>query len=144
MVVRASSLASVGQFIGMQTQQIGGTISEFIRTNPIITGAAFGGSVLGGFGAIQFIRRRRARAARKKPTRRKAPTRKRKTSVARRRVRRGKRKVIRGRGLGTHEIRHSGRSTKGKFKVVSFRDKRTGKMVRFKAHIKPTKRRRRR
>jgi hypothetical protein len=35
--------------------------------------------------------------------------------------------------LGTREIKHSGRSTKGKMKVVSFRDKRTGKMVRFKA-----------
>ena len=142
MVVRASSLASVGQFIGMRTQEISGTISEFIRTNPIITGAAFGGSVLGGLGLVQLVRRVRRRTT--KPRKRRKTTRKRKARPGVRRVRSRKRKIIRGRGLGTHEIRHSGKSTKGKFKLVSFRDKRTGKMVRFKAHIKPTKRRRRR
>jgi len=134
MVVQASSLASVGQFIGMRTSQIAGTISEFIRTNPIITGAAFGGSILGGFTALQTIRRVRKR--RKTKVKRKKTSRKR---VSRRRTmapRRKKRRVPRGRAHKSHSRpRHAGH------RIVSFRNKTTGKMVRFKVKNKSKGRR---
>jgi hypothetical protein len=129
-------------------------VTDFVRGNPIVSTATIGAGTTGLIAAVAGVRAARKRTtkkkAAKKTTRRKTTRkRKKKTKAEVRRVRlrnlakarrargtrkrSGKRKIIRGRGLGTHEIRHSGKSTKGKMKLVSFRDKRTGKMVRFKA-----------
>lgn len=131
-----------------QLDRITQPITDFIRGNPILSTAAVGigttGLVVGAAAISRKKRKKTTKTRRKKSVKR---SRKKKTQAeikrqrlrnlakARRARRTGKRKrrVIRGRGLGTHEIRHSGKSTKGKFKLVQFRDKRTGKMVRFKA-----------
>jgi len=110
-------------------------VSDFIRGNPIVSTAAVG---IGTTGLVTAVARTVRKRKKKKTTkrRRKAPKKRSKRKVTRRRKkpkRKARRKIIRGRGLGTKEIRHSGKSTKGKFKLVSFRDKKTGKMVRFKA-----------
>ncbi len=119
---------------------------EFIRSNPLVPTAALatGGLVAVAVVARKKRRKRKAAVKRKKaaPKRRGRKKTQAQIKAARlrnlakaRRVRKagkGKRRIIRGRGLGTHEIKHSGRSTKGKFKLVSFRNKKTGKMVRFK------------
>jgi hypothetical protein len=127
--------------------------TDFIRGNPIVSTISVGAGFTGltALAATAISRVKKKRAAKKKATKRTTKKRKRsgkkKTAAqikrtrlrnlakARRARKTGgrKRRIIRGRGLGTHEIRHSGKSTKGKFKLVSFRDKRTGKMVRFKA-----------
>lgn len=109
--------------------------TDFIRGNLLVSTASVGAGVTGLVAAAAVVRARKKRkkkgvARRRK---RKKPTRKRKKVRKKRVKRKKKRRIIRGRGLGTHEIRHSGKSTKGKFKLVSFKDKRTGKMVRFKA-----------
>jgi len=123
-----AQLSSVGQLIGMKTSQIAGQISEFIRTNPIITGASFGGSLLGGLTAIQIIRRvrkkRKAKVSRKKTSRKRA---KRRRPVV---SRRKKRSIPRGRRHKSHSVpRHAGH------KVVTFTTK-TGQKVRFKVKSK--------
>jgi hypothetical protein len=127
--------------------------TDFIRGNPIVSTASVGAGVTGLIATAAIIKGlRRKKKAKKKGKRRVKKSVKRrgkkktkaqikamrlrnlvKARRARRKGGRRKRKIIRGRGLGTREIRHSGKSTKGKFKLVSFRDKRTGKMVRFKA-----------
>lgn len=126
-------------------------VTDFIRGNPIVSTAIVGAGTTGLIAGAAIIRKRR-KAPKKKAKRKKVPKRKKKArrrkkktkaqlrnmrlknlAKARRARRKGKKRIIRGRGLGTHEIRHSGRSTKGKFKVVKFKDKRTGKIVRFKA-----------
>lgn len=126
-----SQLSSVGQFIGMRTSQIAGQISQFIRTNPIITGASFGGSVLGGLAVAQIIRRvrkkRKAKAKRKATTRKRA---KRRKAVA---PRRRKRRVTRRRHTSHSSPRHAGH------KVVSFTTA-SGQKVKFK--VKSKRRRR--
>lgn len=108
--------------------------TDFIRGNLLVSTASIGAGVTGLVAAAAVVRarkkRKKKRVVRKRKVRRKA--RKRKPARVRKRKRK-KRRVIRGRGLGTHEIKHSGKSTKGKFKLVSFKDKKTGKMVRFKA-----------
>lgn len=128
--------------------------TDFIRGNLLVSTASVGAGVTGLIAGAAIVRARRKKAKkkkkapkRKKIVKRKPRKRKKKTKAeikrqrlrnlakarrARKKVSR-KRRIIRGPGLGTREIRHSGKSTKGKFKVVSFRDKRTGKMVRFKA-----------
>ncbi len=124
--------------------------TDFIRGNPIVSTASVGAGITGlVIGAAAIVRRRKARKktskTRKRSKKRKAPKRRGKRSKAsikaqrlrnlakaRRARRKGKRRIIRGPGLGTHEIKHSGKSTKGKMKLVSFRNKKTGKMVRFK------------
>lgn len=112
-------------------------VTDFIRGNPIVSTAIVGAGTTGLVAAVAAVRRAPKKKAKKKkakkprkrkPKKRKAP-RKRKRKAPRKR----RKRIIRGRGLGTHEIRHSGKSTKGKFKMVSFIDKRTGKRVRFKA-----------
>jgi len=126
-------------------------VSDFIRGNPIVSTAAVGIGTTGLVaGVASFFRKRTKkrktakRRVKKRVTKRRTGKKKktkaqikrmrlRNLAKARRARKTGKRKIIRGRGLGTREIKHSGKSTKGKFKVVSFRDKRTGKMVRFKA-----------
>jgi len=134
MVFNLPNLSLVASDLGQLVKARSSDVSQFIRASPITSGLALGGSVLGGVGALQIVKKFRSRKkTKKKKTRTKKRTTRRRRSPTRRKTRRGKRRIIRGRGLGTHEIRHSGRSTKGKFKVVSFRDKRTGKMVRFKA-----------
>lgn len=127
--------------------------TDFIRGNPIVSTASVGAGITGLVGAVAVVRRRRkARKTvikRKTTRKRKAPVRRKKKRTqaqikrmrlrnlakARRARKTGKKRrgIIRGRGLGSREIKHSGRSTKGKFKLVSFKDKRTGKIVRFKA-----------
>lgn len=106
-------------------------VTDFIRGNPIVSTAIVGAGTTGLVAAAAVIRRpsRSTKKKTKKKTTRKS-SKKRRTS---KRKKRGKKRIIRGRGLGTHEIRHSGKRTKGKFKVVSFRNKKTGKIVRFKA-----------
>ena len=130
-------------------------VTDFIRGNPIVAGIVLGaGGSLSTLAVASVIKRvvtRKKRKKTKKTTTRKRVGKRRKRSRERskadirqvrlrnlakaRRVRKrgGRRRMIRGPGLGKHEIRHSGKSTKGKFKVVQFRDKRTGKIVRFKA-----------
>ncbi len=112
-------------------------VTDFIRGNPIVSTAAIGAGTTGLIAAVATVRRRakkpkkkkKKKKAKKKVRRRKPAKRKRKRKAPRKR----RRRVIKGRGIGTHEIRHSGRSTTGRFKLVKFRDKRTGKMVSFKA-----------
>lgn len=121
-VARTSLLTSLDRITQRAT--------DFIRGNPIVSTAAIGIGTTGLIAGVASVARKRKkkRTTKKRKAKRRAPTRKRKT--AKRRTK--KRRIIRGRGLGTHEIRHSGKKTKGKFKVVSFRNKKTGKMVRFK------------
>lgn len=109
--------------------------TDFIRGNLLVSTASIGAGVTGLVAAAAVVRARKKRKKKAVARRRKVRKRKRKPTRKRKKVRkkRKKRRVIRGRGLGTHEIKHSGKSTKGKFKFVSFKDKRTGKMVRFKA-----------
>lgn len=105
--------------------------TDFIRGNPIVSTAIVGAGTTGLVAAVALVKRARKPTKKvRKKAKRKKPVKKR---ARRKRKRKAKRRIIRGRGLGTHEIRHSGKSTKGKFKLVSFRDKKTGKMVRFKA-----------
>jgi hypothetical protein len=126
--------------------------TDFVRGNPIVSTAIVGAGTTGLATAIAVTRR--ARSSRKKRTTKKKSTKKRKTTRTRkkrtkaeikamrlknlakaRRARKkgsSKRRIIRGRGLGRGEIKHSGRGTKGKHKVVKFRGK-DGKIVRFKA-----------
>ena len=104
-------------------------VTSFIRQNPIVSGAVLGGSVLAGGLVAQTIRKGVRRRKARVTTRKRKVTRK-------RRVHRHK---IRGRGLGHGEIKHSGRGTTGT-RIVSFRNKKTGKMVRFK--VKGTSKRR--
>ena len=127
-------------------------VTDFIRGNPILSTAAVGIGTTGLIAGITAIRKRR-KAPKRKAKRKKAPKRRVKRVGKRRRPKkrtkaelrefrcrclakarrsRKKKHIIRGRGLGRDEIRHSGRSTKGKMRVVSFRNKKTGKMVRFK------------
>lgn len=127
-------------------------VTDFIRGNPIVSTAIVGAGTTGLVVAVAGIKRARKapkkkrKKAKKKaaPKRRKSRKKKTKAQIKRQRLRnlkkarrarkKGKRRrIVRGRGLGTHEIKHSGKSTKGKFKLVKFRDKRTGKMVSFKA-----------
>lgn len=109
------------------------SITQFVRINPIVSGAAVGAGILAaGIAIRQVVRRRKAK--RKTIKRRKATKRngrKRKSRVKRRRI-------IRGRGLGRGEIRHSGKGTRGT-KLVSFRTK-SGQLVKFK--VKGTSKRR--
>jgi len=126
--------------------------TDFIRGNPIVSTASIGAGITGIVAVATAVRRRKKRKSTKKRAKKRRTSKKRKPrkrkkktkaqirrmrlrnlAKARRAKKRGKRKIIRGRGLGSREIKHSGRGTKGKFKIVSFRDKRTGKMVRFKA-----------
>jgi len=130
-------------------------ITDFVRGNPIISGVSLGaGGSLATLAVAGVVRRAATRRKKKKSTtkrktrKRKSPAKRRgkkKTQTqiramrlrnlakARRARKTGKRKgIIRGRGLGRREIKHSGKGTRGKFKVVSFRNKKTGKMVRFK------------
>jgi len=109
-------------------------VTDFIRGNPIVSTAAIGIGTTGLLAsAITAVRRRKkkGKVKKRKTTRRKN---------GRKRVRKtkkGRRRIIRGRGLGRGEIKHSGRGTKGT-KVVSFMAK--GKRVTFK--IKGTSKRR--
>lgn len=106
-------------------------VTDFIRGNPIVSTAIVGAGTTGLVAAVAVVRRaRKPSKKRRKKAKKKKP---RKKTGKRKRKRKAKRRIIRGRGLGTHEIKHSGKSTKGKHKVVSFRNKKTGKMVRFKA-----------
>lgn len=127
-----------------QIERITQPVTDFIRGNPIVSTAAVGIGTTGLIAAATTVvrkkRKRKVTAKRKVTRKRKKKTkaqikaqRLRNLAKARRARKKGKRKIIRGRGLGTKEIKHSGKSTKGKFKLVQFRDKRTGKMVRFKA-----------
>lgn len=130
-----------GSPIFSSAERIFQPITDFIRGNPIVSTASVGAGVTGLVAGIAVVKRLRKKPKKKAKRKKKRSPKKRKKKVRRRskracpkrRRRKTKRKIIRGRGLGTKEIRHSGKSTKGKFKVVSFRDKRTGKMVRFKA-----------
>lgn len=104
-------------------------ITDFIRGNPIVSTAAVGVGTTGlSLAASSFIRRRKSR---KKISKKKKKRIRKRCKTTPRRRKRKKRRIIRGRGIGTKEIRHSGRRTKGKFKLVSFRTK-SGKLVRFK------------
>jgi len=107
-------------------------ITDFIRGNPIVSTAAIGIGTTGLIaGAVTRIRKRRkTKVKKRKKTKKKNGRRK------RRKV--GTRRIIRGRGLGRGEIKHSGRGTKGT-KLVSFTTK-TGQKVRFK--VKGTSKRR--
>jgi len=113
-------------------------VADFIRGNPIVSTAAVGIGTTGlvtGISAVRgAVKRRKAKKTKKRrKVSKRAKTRKTKKRKVTRRRKKKCRRIIRGRGLGCKEIKHSGRKTKGKFKLVSFRDKRTGKMVRFKA-----------
>lgn len=110
-------------------ERIFGRTTDFIRGNPIVSTAAIGIGTTGLVAVAQAVRRKKKRKATRKTTRKKkkAP----KKRKIKRKARRKKAKCPRKRKRKI--IKHSGKGTKGKFKVVSFRDKKTGKMVRFKA-----------
>ena len=135
-------------------ERIGQRVTDFIRGNPLVSTAAVGIGTTGLVAAaVTTIRKRRKK---KKVSRRKSRMRTRvrrgkrsaasirrmrlrNLAKARRAKRRGKRRIIRGPGLGRGEIKHSGRGTKGT-KRVSFVTA-SGKRVSFK--VKGTSKRRR-
>lgn len=114
-------------------------VTDFIRGNPIVSTAAIGIGTTGLIAAAAtFVKRKKAK---KKVTVRKKVQARKKTKAQikaqrlrnlakARRAKKRPRRIIRGRGLGRGEIKHSGRGTKGT-KLVSFRTK-DGKLVRFK------------
>lgn len=112
--------------------ELGSRLGTFVKENPLLTGVGLAASV-GGITAVTRVVKRRRKAKRKSTRRRSKVTK----SRSRRTSRRGRR-IIRGRGLGRGEIRHSGKGTRGT-KVVRFRTKQ-GKMVSFK--VKGTSKRR--
>jgi len=128
MVLQNDRLRTTTQLITSGLQQSVASTGQFIRENPAITGATIGATALGGLVAIQAVRvskRRKKKVSRKKTRKKTGKRTRRKTTKT------GKRRgIIRGRGLGRSEIKHSGKSTKGT-KLVSFRTK-SGKLVRFK------------
>lgn len=119
-------------------------VTSFIRGNPIVStaGVGIGASVLGAgvIGAVKKRRKTRKKAKtkrKKKVNGRKRKTKRRTVRIRKRRAkpkttRRRKRRIIRGRGLGSKEIKHSGRGTRTK--LVTFRTKQ-GKLVRFRRKI---------
>ena len=110
----------------------GSEITQFIRSSPIVSGVALGGSVLGGLGLLQIIRkvRKRKKTRIRKRTVRKAITRRRRTRRKTSVVVRRKRRV----GRHVHASpRHRGH------KRVSFTTK-TGQKVNFLVKSKRRKR----
>jgi len=127
MVLLQSLTKLKSQLVALAPKQL----TEFIRESPIVSGAALGGTALiGGSLIASSIRKRRKVTRKSKTTRRRSKRTKRKSK--------SRRGVIRGRGLGRSEIRHSGRGTKGT-KRVSFVTA-SGKRVSFK--VKGTSKRR--
>lgn len=85
-------------------------ISQFIRENPISSGAVVGGSVLaGGLAVSQIIKTRRKKRTKKKTTRKKRRTKKtkRKTKKKKRRGRSTPRTAGKGRDRSTRRIRYT-------------------------------------
>lgn len=106
-------------------------ITDFIRGNPIVSTAVIGIGTTGLVTGAAAVVRRKARKKKKK----KSVKKKRRAKSTKKR----KRKIIRGKGLGRSEIKHSGKGTRGT-KFVSFTTK-SGQKVRFK--VKGTSKRRR-
>jgi len=124
-------------FIGT-LDRITSPVTDFIRGNPLVSTAAIGIGTTGLVTAVATIRRRKKRTALLR--KRKSRTPKRKRKKARRVVKKGKR------GKAKRRTTHRSPRHKG-HKVVSFRNKKTGKMVRFlvrrkggKSHSKRRKR----
>ena len=125
--------------------------TDFIRGNVLVSTASVGAGITGLVAAAAIVKAVRKRKKRKAGVKRAARRRGKKTKAqikrtrlrnlakARRARRTGKRKIIRGQGLGRGEIKHSGKGTKGT-KVVAFTTK-GGIKVRFK--VKGTSKRRR-
>lgn len=122
--------------------------TDFIRGNPLVSTASIGAGFTGLVAVAAVVGKRRKASKKRKTTKKRTTKRKSKkrskkktkTQIKAMRCRNlakarkaRKRGIIRGPGLGRREIKHSGRGTKGKHKVVSFRNKKTGKIVRFKA-----------
>lgn len=84
-------------------------ISQFVRENPLTSGAALGGSVLaGGLAVSQIIRTRRKKPTKKKKTKRRTKRKtKRKTKKKKRRGRRTPRTAGKGRDRSTRRIRYT-------------------------------------
>lgn len=125
-----------GSSVVINIERILQPVTDFIRGNPIVSTAIIGAGTTGLVTAVA-VARRAIKSRKKKSSKKKAKKGRKRSKVGRprktkKRLSKGKRKIIRGPGLGTREIKHSGKNTKGKFKVVSFRNKKTGKMVRFK------------
>ena len=111
-------------------------ITDFIRGNPLVSTAAIGIGTTGIIAVAKTVARRKKR---KKTVKRKRRTkRKSKKAKAKKRPKRKKRRIIRGRGLGRGEIKHSGKGTRGT-KRVTFTTK-DGRRVSFK--VKGTSKRR--
>ena len=70
-------------------------ITQFIRTSPVLSGAALGGSVLTGIAITQTVKRRKKRASTKK-RKKKAITRKRKKRTTKKRKKKSTRKIVTG------------------------------------------------
>tara|TARA_Y100000310_G_C20677257_1_gene813797 strand:+ start:826 stop:1269 length:444 start_codon:yes stop_codon:yes gene_type:complete len=114
-------------------ERITSPVTDFVRGNPIVSTAAVGIGTTGLLGIAAVGRRAATRKKRKKAKKRTTTRKRKKVRKAPRccvRRKKKKRKIIRGRGLGRGEIKHSGKGTKGT-KLVSFRTK-DGKIVRFK------------
>lgn len=124
-MVILEQLAKIGS--GLKTGA--SNVTQFIRESPVTSGVALGGSVLAGGLIVRQITRRKKST--RKATRKKAAVRKKRSRKKKTRSSKKKRRIIRGRGLGRSEIKHSGRGTTGT-KVVRFRNKKTGEMVSFK------------
>tara|TARA_Y100000310_G_C20678101_1_gene814256 strand:- start:2252 stop:2668 length:417 start_codon:yes stop_codon:yes gene_type:complete len=106
-------------------QKIKTGAGNVIAGNPAVAGTVLGvvagGAIAGGIAKVASGRRKRAKTTKR---RRKSSTRR----IKKHTHRRAKRRIVRGRGLGRKEIHHGHKGNK----VVSFRNKKTGKMVRFK------------
>lgn len=125
--------ANFGSTLG----NIGSQAGSFVKDNPLLTGLGLGG--IAGLGLLGIRSARRRKSAKRK-TRRRSTKRSTRGRITGRGVRRPRRRaVIRGRGLGSREIKHSGSGTRGT-KLVSFKTK-DGRTVRFK--VKGTSKRRR-
>jgi len=112
-------------------------LTDFIRGNPLVSTAAVGIGTTGIVTLASAVARRKK--GKKKSRRKKTTRRKTKKTKKRKQPKRKKRRIIRGRGLGRGEIKHSGKGTKGT-KRVSFITK-DGRRVSFK--VKGTSKRRR-
>lgn len=116
----------------MKEDIVGFIKSQGLTSQTVLGAGALGVTALAGAGlGIRAVKKRKKKSGRKKKrTASRTTTRRRKSNRTRskRTTRKKKRRIVRGRGLGYGEIKHTRKGTK----MVSFRTK-GGKTVRFKA-----------
>lgn len=116
--------SGVKQIVNTGTSQI----TQFIRENPIVSGAALGGGVLAGLGIVQRIRKRKKKTRRKKKsTRRKRRSYKKRTKKRKtKRSKRGSKKIYKTKNGQPYIILASGKARFISKRSASARRKRKG------------------